>query len=211
MIADDPMAFWDDRAQLPGMYPVLTRRWSPQECLAADQIQRDLIFSLMPDLLSRTVLDLGCGIGRLTIPISYRTGRVYGVDESHAMLRRAVSRSAKSSARFIAASACHLPFADGFFERVLCVCVLQHILPDAEYHQAMEELARVAAPGATALLIDGIADSKTEVLGTTPIALRSWNTYSQILEAKFRLLKRQSFSCLDDQYIASLWERRKLS
>jgi len=84
------------------------------------------------------VLDVGCGTGRLVIPLS-AAHRVVGVDASREML--AVARGKRSRAAFILGDAGRLPLAARTFDVAIAVFVL-HLLPD--YRRGVSEMARVA-------------------------------------------------------------------
>src|SRR5689334_12439680 len=58
------------------------------------------------------VLELGCGTGRLTIPVARAGADVVGIDRSEAMLARARQRlrRARTAARLLRGDIRHLPF-----------------------------------------------------------------------------------------------------
>lgn len=77
--------------------------------------------------LSRNrALDFGCGVGRLTIPLSEQFAAVVGVDVSPAMLREARANSA-GRAIVYRPSDDQLSAVEGTFDFVNSVIVLQHI------------------------------------------------------------------------------------
>jgi len=84
-----------------------------------------------------SVLDVGCGDGRLTNVLVDRHERVVGVDIAPEALRHV---RAEAHVAHVAA----LPFADRSFDLVLCTEVLEH-LDDAELARALGELSRVTA------------------------------------------------------------------
>jgi len=84
------------------------------------------------------VLDVGCGTGRLAVPLS-EGHAVVGVDASREML--AVARGKRSHAGFVLGDASRLPFAAGTFEVAVAMLVL-HLLPD--FRTCVREMARVA-------------------------------------------------------------------
>lgn len=103
------------------------------------------------------VLEVGCGSGRLTGRVAPRVvpgGEVVAFDVSLGMMLALRRRRPPVPARLARATAAHLPFADGFFDRALCFCVLPHLL---EPGPALAELHRVLRPGGT-LWIDHLAD-----------------------------------------------------
>jgi ubiquinone/menaquinone biosynthesis C-methylase UbiE len=89
------------------------------------------------------VLDAGCGLGRLARRIAYLrpSARLTMVDISAAMLTLA----GDVPGEHICASVLDLPFADNRFQTVVSAWVLE-TLNDPD--RALEEYARVAAPGA---------------------------------------------------------------
>jgi ubiquinone/menaquinone biosynthesis C-methylase UbiE len=96
------------------------------------------------------VLDLGCGYGRLTIPIARLVlpgGEVVGVDIQEAMLRIARERTEKSglaNLSFRRAAAGEGALGPGQFDRALLVTVLGEIPRQLE---ALREVRNVLAPG----------------------------------------------------------------
>jgi ubiquinone/menaquinone biosynthesis C-methylase UbiE len=113
------------------------------------QLWMDELASHMPAGLSR-VLDLGCGTGRFTAPLSRRLAvPVYGVDVSRRMLAVAAGTLAGSSGTLIQATAGKLPFRDASFDAALLSMVLHHIrlVPHATV-----ELARVVRPAGILLI-----------------------------------------------------------
>src|SRR2546428_4837369 len=87
---------------------------------------------------SSRLLDVGCGTGRLAVPLSARC-RVVGVDVSREMI--GVARAKGSPATFILGEAGRLPFRDRTFDTALAVMVV-HLVPDVRV--AIHEIARVA-------------------------------------------------------------------
>src|SRR2546425_5194435 len=84
------------------------------------------------------VLDVGCGTGRIAVPLS-EAHRVVVVDASPEML--AIARSKGSRAEFLRADARRLPFVHGSFPVAIAVMVL-HLLLDVR--EVLWEIARVA-------------------------------------------------------------------
>jgi len=84
----------------------------------------------------KSILDVGCGNGFFlnALPKEYRT---VGVDFSAAALKHVRTTAVRSDVR-------SLPFADGSFDLVCCMEVLEH-LPQQTYARALRELNRVAA------------------------------------------------------------------
>lgn len=97
----------------------------------------------------RSVLDFGCGVGRLSRELARRFGRYVGVDISAGMVERARALNGEfGNCTFLLNERPDLSlFGDGEFDAVVSFIVLQHI-PDRDLIRAyIAEFARVLAPG----------------------------------------------------------------
>ncbi len=83
-----------------------------------------------------SILDVGCGDGRITNRLVSKYGRVCGLDSSEAALKHVESEKVLSGLD-------PLPFPDKSFDLVLCCEVLEH-LPFETYPVALKELERVS-------------------------------------------------------------------
>jgi ubiquinone/menaquinone biosynthesis C-methylase UbiE len=110
----------------------------------------------LPPLEGLDVLDVGCGIGRLTVPLAQQKARVVSLDNSAAMLekcRRNVEQArAGAFVRYQKGSAASLPFEPASFDAVACVGVLEH-LPDDVRAKAVGEMIRVLRPAGSLVLV----------------------------------------------------------
>lgn len=108
-----------------------------------------------------SVLDMGCGPGRLTVPAAENTGQqgtVVAVDIQEGMLRRAEEKAKKagvSNIQFIQAGAGEGKLGKERFDRALLVTVLGEI-PDRE--SALRELFDALKPGAVLSVTEVIFD-----------------------------------------------------
>lgn len=93
----------------------------------------------------RRLLDVGCGTGRFAVFARWRLGaRVWGVDPSAEMLRRARARPGSRGIGWKQAEAERLPFESGWFDAAHLHLVV-HALADRG--RAFAEIARVLAAG----------------------------------------------------------------
>jgi len=92
--------------------------------------------SLIPEGVS-SILDVGCGDGRVTNRLVSRYSKVVGLESSREALRYV-------EAEKLLGSVDSLPLADRSFALILCCEVLEH-LPFRVYPKALEEIERVAA------------------------------------------------------------------
>jgi ubiquinone/menaquinone biosynthesis C-methylase UbiE len=96
------------------------------------------------------VLDVGCGPGVMAESMLAQGCQFWGIDPSANMIAIANSRFGGSEqATFIEGDAARLPFADAFFDAVLCMGVIDSV-PDRP--AAIREMTRVLRPGGTLIL-----------------------------------------------------------
>lgn len=113
------------------------------------------------------VLELGCGTGRISLPLARAGIKLVGLDRSEPMLQRAVRHRAAERQRrprqslplgLVRADVRALPFAADTFEMVLAPYgMLQSLLRDRDLTAALQAVWRVLMPGG-ALGIDLVPD-----------------------------------------------------
>lgn len=93
------------------------------------------------------ILDFGCGLGRF-FPFLSDRGEYYGIDISSVMIDSCKKTYPKYADRFILAEGERLPFADSFFDKVICYAVF-----DACFQEdALREMFRVTKVGGEILI-----------------------------------------------------------
>jgi ubiquinone/menaquinone biosynthesis C-methylase UbiE len=113
-------------------------------------------------------LDIGCG----TSPIITRFHEAVGIDSERSKVLFMQRRL--PNLEFHMAEAQSLPFADGIFDRVLCIEVIEHI---KNPEQALDEMHRVLKPGGQL------------ILATPDFGSRRW----QLTEFLYGLLMKKSY------------------
>ncbi len=97
----------------------------------------------------RRALDLGCGAGTFTFPLTAKYDEVYGVDITQEMLD-AMQQEAKRRnirVRAVKADVSSMPFPDNHFDFIVAVGLME-CLPDQD--RVLAEIRRVLAPGGIA-------------------------------------------------------------
>jgi SAM-dependent methyltransferase len=88
------------------------------------------------------LLDVGCGDGYWTRYFSKYVSRAYGIEPYEVDLKKA-QKYANPKTEFVAGTAEKMRFDDGTFNKVVSVCVFEHLYNDVE---AFREFNRVLAP-----------------------------------------------------------------
>ena len=198
-------------------YELLMGRWSRQ--LAKP------FLDFVGTVDGESVLDVGCGTGRLTFELVQRCNlkHVQGVDLADVYVEHAKRGNHDPRVRFDVGDACALTFPDKSFDRVLSLLML-HFVPRAD--QAISEMRRVARPGAvvgaavwdarggfvatrlffdTAAVLDPKADERRARSYTRPMTrpgelANAWRTAGFIDVVETTLSIRMEFACFEDYW-----------
>jgi ubiquinone/menaquinone biosynthesis C-methylase UbiE len=141
---DPPREGWEGWDQYAPFYD-----WENAQTLG----RRDVAFWRRIGLsASGPLLELGCGTGRISLPLAKAGVKVVGIDRSEQMLARAAARKRRveggESVELVRGDIRALPFASSRFDTVLAPYgVLQSLLGDRDLKATLESVARVLAPG----------------------------------------------------------------
>jgi ubiquinone/menaquinone biosynthesis C-methylase UbiE len=149
------------------------------------------------------VLDIGCGTGRTTGPLSEMGFDVVGVDLSEPMTREA--RSLVADATFVTGDATELGFRDETFDYALfSFNGIDLLYPEDERHAALSEIHRVLNPG-------GIFIFSARNAWAYPVPSRDerspWPWLRAMLEVGRDFLRRQVTSYYDHNAYVGTWTR----
>lgn len=177
--------FWDAAARSDPMWHIATGAATDRETFfSSGRIETDAFLAhcgIEPDPAA-TVLEIGCGIGRMTDRLAEKFGTVIGLDVSAEMLtgaRRALAN--RGNVRLVHGNGRDLAgIDDGSVDVVFSYIVLQHV-PTADGQRAyLREIRRVLKPG-------GVAG--VQIRANTPVA-RALDWAGHL---RHRLAGRQTF------------------
>ena len=111
--------------------------------------RRDIAFwRRMAATVDGPILELGCGTGRVALPVARQGATVVGIDRSNAMLARARRRVKRarlgSRVQLVRGDIRHLPFPERSFPLVMAPYgILQSLLVERDLKQTLEAVTRV--------------------------------------------------------------------
>lgn len=148
-------AYWEERTRRMGTRAVFNRRHSPEATQKAAADLRAVVLPLFAQCLDgheRTLLDFGCGYGRLTSHFgSHVSGVAIGVDPVRALLEHAI---ADDRTEFRLMRDGRIPMPDASADVITIVQVLCNITKARELAATIAELRRVLAPNGLVFLVD---------------------------------------------------------
>jgi ubiquinone/menaquinone biosynthesis C-methylase UbiE len=107
------------------------------------------VFSLLPDVKGRTVLDLGCGMGTFTLEAAARGARALGIDMMPTALKaaaRVAREEVVADARFALGDVARLPVRNSAADVVLAADLTEHLDEDT-FSAMLAEAQRVLKKG----------------------------------------------------------------
>ena len=146
---------WDELAQREPYYAVLTdERFlrgriddeARKEFFESGERDVNALLAAIGEFHGRSALDFGCGVGRLTLPLSKRFQSVVGFDVSRAMIE--IAQQNVPAAEFVTSLD---DIRDRTFDVICSLIVFQHI-PVRDGLERLGSLLRLLAPDGVALL-----------------------------------------------------------
>jgi methionine biosynthesis protein MetW len=150
--------------QVDDVYQAIWQRKKQGDGVIAAGSRSAIALSLITK--GNNALDIGCGEGTLAAALASRFTHVVGVDISENAVAATIQRGIE--AKQVNLDSEPLPFADGAFDAVTCLDVLEHVF---DPRISVREIARVCIPGATLVI-------------TTP-NMRYWRHWRSIISGRF--------------------------
>lgn len=197
MIEDDirfMKEYWDSHARNDPFWAVLSdpakdnRRWDSVSFFETGKREMSILFyklcKLGVPLGSKSALDFGCGLGRLSQALARRFDRVVGLDISETMIRLAgLFNQAPGRVRYMVNEHEHLRvFPDNEFDFIYSNIVLQHIKPEITL-KYLEEFVRVLRPGGLMVFQLPSHPRKQEEITAQDIAPMPEEAYAAVIKA----------------------------
>jgi ubiquinone/menaquinone biosynthesis C-methylase UbiE len=98
-----------------------------------------------------SLLDVGCGVGKIHGTLKGLMQKVSGVDISAESIR--IAKEDHVQCDYKTYDGQHLPYADGSFDMAMAICVFHHI-PPAQWQQVAAEMLRVVKTNGLVLIIE---------------------------------------------------------
>jgi 2-polyprenyl-3-methyl-5-hydroxy-6-metoxy-1,4-benzoquinol methylase len=106
------------------------------------------------------LLDIGCNVGNLLIPLSFLVGSVTGVDHANC-LEKLRTRYQAENLRLLPGNFLEVTI-DEHFDKILCYSVLHYLADEREVDRFLSKALRLLAPGGKALFGDVPNQSRKE-------------------------------------------------
>lgn len=147
---------------VPGQF---TLRWEPTPMYWSRQVELPWALRMSELESSHVVLDAGSGLSSLKFALAKRSRAVHCLDHDpgafQATFEVAGILGVQGKVSSVLGDVRDLPFRDGFFDRVFCVSVLEHLKEG--WMDAVRELKRVTrSGGAVMLTFDMVVEGSTE-------------------------------------------------
>jgi ubiquinone/menaquinone biosynthesis C-methylase UbiE len=167
----------------------------------ANRLLRVLSVAEIPLTLGRlapaagdVVVEIGCGTGRVTRPLSSRCGTIWALDHSFDSLKLARAKVGDDRVRFVQADAGYLPLRSGIADRALSCQMLEHLPTAALRERAVAEAGRVLKPGGVFVASAYWHSPLTRLVGDKQGHHSGMMYYYRFSRPEFRRLLEEAFA-----------------
>lgn len=152
-----------------------------------------------------TILDFGCGVGRLTWRLRGKVKQAVGVDVSPAMIQVAMKQNPENQQiSFVLLTQGEWPFQPDFFSKIFTVWVLQHV-NENDLHAIAACFFSALAKGGSVILMEQVKPTR-KLLSDIHVH-RSCQDYIHIFEKAGFVSKTQKPVMRVPSYTMWLWNR----
>ena len=181
--------YWDQRATKLGELAVTPPTWTSDEQKRHTSSQWALIEPFLSFARSDLVIDLGCGVGRMSKLLGKHVAHVVGLDASPQMV--AMARKHGVDARLISESG-QIPLSGGAANGLFTCTVLQHV-PDDEIASLIAEVRRVVRPSSRILLLENAGRRQGPRTSTSGhVVFRGAAEYERLFQTKLNIVAEQT-------------------
>lgn len=159
MIYDPKIAesFWSKRVnEVDELRAVLSYNAPHYINSAYDKWELNSILKSIGDVRGKKILDIACGVGRITIPLLEKGAFVFALDNSDEMISITINKTKQkkltTNLTTIKSSADNIQLSNNSFDNIICVGLLEH-LPDEIKIKVLEEILRLLKASSSAYLI----------------------------------------------------------
>jgi ubiquinone/menaquinone biosynthesis C-methylase UbiE len=200
---------WEQLAEQDALWAILTDatksggKWDLAEFMATGKAEIATVMSYLSRINCRpdrkgTVLDFGCGVGRVTQALAPEFAACVGLDISEQMIEKATALNQFRNCRYVASSESRLPFEDESFAFIYSNIVLQHV-PTQFAAEYLGEFVRTLAPGG--VLVFGVQDNLTVLSSLLKRARKLIQLRSRIKRALGRSVTNMQMYCLPEPLV----------
>jgi len=147
---------WEGFADSDPMFFICSERreWDRDEFFATGRRQVEETMEWVGDRIHRgRMLDLGCGLGRITVAGGEHFESVVGADISESMIRQARELNPPANVELTLIEGPKMDeLADGSFDLVVCFHVFQHIADEDVISEYLRSIRRLLKPAGRAIL-----------------------------------------------------------
>lgn len=174
--------FWDQVAHLPGHSAVVD--YQPAETHWARYLtilHRLALKQAIGNCHELTVVDFGCGVGRISSWLAEEAKLVIGVDASTAMIAEALQRNQQSNIEYRHWDPENHQY-DQQADLITSIWVLQHVIADQEMQKILDYFSRTLRPGGLLFTIDRLSRESVDHGESEYLRLRTLVDYTSLMQ-----------------------------
>jgi ubiquinone/menaquinone biosynthesis C-methylase UbiE len=148
-----------------------------------DYVSRCLAQKYLKPGKTDTILDFGCGVGRLSMFLSPLVGMIVGIDSSSRMLavaQRQLQARRIRNVHYLQAGRDGCPLATGAVDKIITCWVLAHV-SDGLLREVLSEFRRILAPSGQLVAFEQVRPTRESYAGLH--VQRTADEYGKLIEA----------------------------